>query len=167
LSELFQQPKPDLIIVAPHPDDEIIGCYKYLTSTDIYAKKGIIYSGDLSNERKETSLKLKNHVHVDMQLFQNHVPQTFIDPKNHFLFPDPYFEVHPHHRSWGFQGETLARNGYNVIFYSVNMNAPYIYEVPKPDEKKKLLDKVYPDQKEMWRYDHKYFLFEGYNKWIF
>jgi hypothetical protein len=47
------------------------------------------------------------------------------------------------------------------------MNAPYIHEVNLPDDKKYLLDQVYPDQKDLWKYDYKYFLFEGYCKWVF
>ena len=81
--------------------------------------------------------------------------------------PDPVYELHPLHRQWGMVGETMARVGFDVIFYSTNMNAPYIHELAVADDKKELLNKVYPDQKSLWEYDHKYFLFEGYNKWIF
>ena len=156
---------PELIIIAPHPDDEIIGAYKYLTKPGV--RPIVIYSGDLDGARKESALKLKEHVNCKLQLFQMTVPQPFLHKANTYLFPDPIYELHPSHRAWGFMGEQMARNGFDVVFYSTNMNAPYIYEAPKPDEKRELLEKVYPDQKSLWKSDHKYFLFEGYNKWIF
>ncbi len=64
-------------------------------------------------------------------------------------------------------GEQLARNGFDVTFYNTLMNAPYIHECKNSDGKLALLNTVYPDQKSLWEYDHKYFLFEGYTKWIF
>lgn len=154
----------DVIIVAPHADDEIIGCYEVLT------KKGkpiIIYSGDMEAARRETVLKLKEHVDCKLQLFQMTVPQTFLKKENLFYIPDPYFEHHPKHREWGYIGETMARNGFHVIFYNTNMTAPYIHEVKEPDKKEDLLNKVYPDQSDLWKYEKKYVLFEGYCKWMF
>jgi hypothetical protein len=156
--------KRDVIIAAPHPDDEIIGCYEILTSG---IKPIIIYSGDMDADRRETVLKLKEHVDCKLQLFLMTIPQTFLDMNNIFYLPDPIYETHPKHREWGFLGENLARNGFDVIFYNTTMNAPYIHECKDPEKKKELLDKVYPDQKSLWEYDHKYFLFEGYCKWIF
>jgi len=164
-NEQEKEPATELIIVAPHPDDEIIGAYKYLTKPGV--RPIIIYSGDLDTDRKNSALKLKEHVSCKLQLFQMTVPQPFLNQANKYLFPDPIYELHPAHRAWGFMGEQLARNGFDVVFYSTNMNAPYIHEVPKPDEKRELLEKVYPDQGNLWEYDHKYFLFEGYSKWIF
>ena len=45
-----KEPHSDLIIIAPHPDDEIIGAYKYLTEKN--ALPIIIYSADLNAKRK-------------------------------------------------------------------------------------------------------------------
>ena len=164
-NEEENEPRSDLIIIAPHPDDEIIGAYKYLT--EFNAHPIIIYSADLDAKRKESTLKLKEHIDCQVQLFQMSVPQPFLKAENRFLFPDPIYELHPVHRAWGFMGEQMARNGFDVTFYSTNMNAPYIHEVQEPQKKRKLLEKVYFDQKTLWEFDHKYFLFEGYSKWIF
>jgi len=161
-----QEPLVSTVIVAPHPDDEIIGCFEQLKNPA--NNLVIIYSGDTDVDRREVVLNLKKEIpHLKIQLFQQTVPQTFLSPLNKFFFPDPIYEVHPKHREWGFMGEQLARNGFDVTFYNTNMNAPYIHEVKLPDDKKYLLNKVYPDQKSLWEYDHKYFLFEGYSKWVF
>ena len=77
------------IIIAPHPDDEIIGCYEQLKSKGNLV---IIYSGDTLPERREKALKLKEHIELTHQLFLQSVPQTFLDPKNQFYFPDPIYE---------------------------------------------------------------------------
>ena len=84
---------PELIIIAPHPDDEIIGAYKYLTKPGV--RPIVIYSGDLDGARKESALKLKEHVNCKLQLFQMTVPQPFLHKANTYLFPDPIYELHP------------------------------------------------------------------------
>lgn len=161
-----KEPAVSTIIVAPHPDDEIIGCFEQVRNPA--NSLVIIYSGDTHAERRETVLKLKEKInHVKLQLFQQTVPQTFLSMTNKYFFPDPIYETHPKHREWGMLGENLARNGFDVTFYNTNMNAPYIHEVNNPEDKKYLLNQVYEDQKSLWEYDHKYFLFEGYCKWIF
>ncbi|MCF8019913.1 MAG: hypothetical protein K9L62_10980 [Vallitaleaceae bacterium] len=154
----------DIIIAAPHPDDEIIGCYEVLMKEK---NPIIIYSADVDAGRRETVLKLKDEINCKLQLFQMTIPQTFLTKENIFYLPDPIYEFHPKHREWGFLGENLARNGFNVIFYNTTMTAPYIHECAKPDKKEELLNKIYHDQKSLWEYEKKYVLFEGYNKWIF
>lgn len=161
-----QVPLVSTVIITPHPDDEIIGCFEQLKNPANNIV--IIYSGDTDADRRNTVLKLKEKVpHIKIQLFQQTVPQTFLTSTNRFFFPDPIYEIHPKHREWGMMGEQLARAKFDVTFYNTNMNAPYIHEVVMSDDKKYLLNEVYPDQKSLWEYDHKYFLFEGYNKWVF
>jgi len=159
-----KEQEKNTIIIAPHPDDEIIGCYEQLKEA---SQTIVIYSGDLDASRREEALKLKEHIDIKFQLFLMSLPQTFLNIQNTFYFPDPIYELHPAHRQWGTLGEQLARGGFDVVFYSTNMNAPYIHEVHHSDKKRDLLEKVYPNQKDLWKYDHKYFLFEGKCKWIF
>ena len=154
----------DTIIIAPHPDDEIIGCYEQLIQDK---PSVVVYSGDIDADRKQKALKLKDHVNVKFQLFSMTVPQPFLKKENVFYFPDPIYELHPTHRHWGYLGEQLARQKFKVFFYVTNMLAPYIHEVEEPEKKRDLLDTVYPDQKSLWEHDHKYFLFEGKCIWIF
>jgi hypothetical protein len=154
----------EYVIVAPHPDDEIIGLYELLMKK---INPIIIYTCDMDEERKAEVLNLSKHIEVKAQLFNKEVPPHFLAPVNVLFFPDPIYEMHPEHRKYGARGEELARKGLNVIFYTTNMNAPYIHEVPDFKAKRHFLEKVYPSQKSLWKFEHKYFLYEGRCKWIF
>jgi len=156
--------KSEIVIISPHFDDEIIGCFEVITNPLI--KPIILYMQD-DEERKKESLKLKNELdNIQIQLFQKNIPSTFINPNNVLYFPDPIFEFHPDHRKWGAIGEDYLRQGLNVVFYSINMQAPYIHEIKESNQKENLLNKVYHNQKDLWKIDKKYVLFEGRCKWI-
>jgi hypothetical protein len=154
----------EIVIVAPHPDDEIIGCYELLAKD---VNPIIIYSGETLPKRREEAVQLRKHAKIKHQMFQQSVPSTFINDNTTIYIPDPIYEIHPEHRRWGQLGESLARNGIDVIFYSINMNAPYIHEIQNIDGKEALLNTVYGSQKSLWQYERKYLLFEGRCKWIF
>ena len=163
-------PKPEsktqneTIIYAPHPDDEIIGCYEILQDPSI--SPIIIYHPDSSQDRKEEALKLKDHSNVKIQLFMHSIPTDLIDPTNKYFFPHPIYELNPTHREKGNVGEALLRSGYDVTFYSTEMNCPFKYECKTSDKKRELLNLIYPSQMDLWRYDYKYWLFSAYDKWI-
>jgi hypothetical protein len=155
----------DYVIVAPHPDDELIGNYELI----VYKKINpiIVYTSDIDPDRKQECLSLPNYVEVKGQLFCKEVPTNLLTPNVTIFFPDPVSEIHPEHRRCGSRGEELARHGVNVIFYSTNMNVPYLHEVKDFKQKRHLLEKVYPSQKNLWKTENKYFLFEARSKWIF
>lgn len=149
------------VIIAPHPDDEIIGNFEVL----IKEKPIIIYTGQIDQTRKEEALNLKKYTNIGVQLFLYSIPTPFLNKEATLYFPDPIYETHPDHREWGNIGEQYLRQGLNVIFYTINMNAPYIHKV-EWKEKEELLNKVYPSQKSLWEYEKKYILFEGRSKWL-
>lgn len=157
----------DIIIVAPHIDDEMIGCFSILCNQEI--EPIIIYTSICNEERKQEALLLKKYLpNVKIQMFTKHIPSQFMSPLNSFYFPDPCFETHPEHRRVGMIGEEILRDKIckEVIFYSTNMSAPYIHEISNANYKKNMLNKIYKSQKSLWEYENKYFLFEGYCKWI-
>ena len=154
------------LIISPHPDDEVIACHEV-----IQREKNIIilYSGDTEAERRQEALKLRDHFsNIKAQLFQNSIPPAFLSKKENttFYYPDPINEIHPLHRSFGMVGESMFRSGFDVIFYSTLMNVPWIHEVDS-FKKEKLLNKIYPSQKSLWKYEKKFVLFEGRYKWLF
>jgi hypothetical protein len=153
------------IIIAPHPDDELIGCFEVLQKKE---PSIIIYGGDTDFKRKEETKNLRNsYDNIVGQLFLSSVPSNLMIPNNTLYFPDPIYETHPLHRFYGMQGEAYARNDMNIIFYTTNMQAPYIHEVKDVNDKEKYLNLTYPSQKSLWEHEKKYILFEGYCKWIF
>ena len=154
----------EIIVMSPHCDDEIIGCWEILSDPNM--SPIIIYTENMEQKRREEALKLKEFVNVKYQLFYKSIPPNLLDPKNIFYFPDPVYETHPTHRLQGNVGEQLVRSGFDVVFYSINMQAPYCHEVGNPSAKEDLLNKVYPSQKDLWKYDARYYLFEGRCRWI-
>jgi len=152
----------------PHADDEIIGCSTILQTGLV--KQIICGTHEVMKECNAAHKNLPKKERFLCRMTTGFLERLsdFENHKNDILFfPDPIYEIHPEHRVWGAVGERLLREkGYNVIFYSINMQAPYVRQVPNFERKKELLNQCYPGKKSLWRYEHKYFLFEGYNKWI-
>jgi len=154
----------EIVIVAPHCDDEVIGNYEILSNPKYHPV--IIYTEDAPNPRREEASKLKEvFPNIKVQLFLRSIPQYLINPNTHFFFPDPIYEFHPAHRLQGCVGEQMLRGGLNVTFYNLNMMAPYCHEVQDPLNKEEVLNLVYPSQKLLWESDKKWILFEGRNTW--
>jgi len=157
------------IILAPHPDDEIIGCY------DVVRKPGPVTTIILGRDmgvRIEQAKRLQNiRAQYQVRCGYGAFVTLVDDLKSHDVSfeihaPHPITETHPLHREVGHSMEELARiKGYTVIWYTTEMNVPWKYEVGDPEHKRQYLDKTYPEQRDLWRFEHKYFLFEGHCQW--
>lgn len=157
--------KKEYIIIAPHCDDEIIGLFEIISNPAI--NPIIIYTEPTIKSRQEESTKLKEYFpNIKVQMFMKNIPQHFLNENSILFFPDPIYEHHPAHRLQGCIGEQFLRNNLNVVFYSINMMAPYCHEVKNFKEKEKALNEVYPSQKQLWENEKKWILFEGRIMWL-
>lgn len=150
------------IIIAPHADDEIIGCFDFLRSGLIAQ---VIFPDVTKEKEAERSAELFEFTSTYFSSQQELRDITKVC-KGLVFFPNPVYEFHPDHRLIGGIGERLVKEGAdNIVFYSTNMNAPHMKESTYPMKKKEALDHCYPEKASLWQYDHKYFLFEAYTMW--
>ncbi len=147
------------VIIAPHADDEIIGCYEFLLS-------GLVESV-LFNTRQGEVEAIPSSEHFGFRIGSiDELADLALNENLILLFPDHTYETHPDHRKLGSLGEDIWRAGQAVIFYSTNMLSPYIHEASSPLNKRHCLNMLYTNKSTLWQYDNKYFLFEGYIQWI-
>jgi hypothetical protein len=159
------------VIFAPHPDDELIGCYSVL---EIGEPCTIIFTTDIEDFRLQESQRLKSYFDVTIKKDLRPIIEIINALQNEqaiheFLFPDYYWELHPEHKQLGHEGYKLWKNSkLDIQFYSTNMNCPHIFELSDFDKKnkEKILNSVYSSQKELWAYEKKYIYFEGRVKYL-
>jgi len=151
------------IIIAPHPDDEIIGCWSVLRKA-LVDKVLYIISNDLTDiRRKEANFTAKyfgfEHQFIELTDIEKHLSRKDLK----YVFVPHFNEQHPLHRAVTSLVYYLRLN-YNFIpvYYTTEMNIPGLVRLVDWKEKLFDLNKCYPSQKSLWTFDWKYFLFEGY-----
>ena len=169
----------DVVIFAPHCDDELIGCYEVFTSKK-FKRIEIVYTTYMNNQRRSESNRLKNE---GKEIFNKEIDVKYLieDDKSYIIEMNDIINIvkkgciaffptrqdkHPDHVEISSLGEILTRKRIPVVFYSTRMNVPWIHKVKNPQTKRYLLNRFYPSQKSLWNSDFKYFLFEGYNIWL-
>jgi len=155
------------VIIAPHADDEIIGCYSILNSGEVNTV-AFPFQNKLAFNEVAFCQEMFDFTVNGFTSFEEilNLAKRARMKKGLIFFPDPTYELHPTHRIIGAMGERLVKVNHfdNVVFYTTNMNAPYVQEVSKKEvgNKHRTLNDCYPEKASLWKYDHKYFLFEGY-----
>ena len=151
------------LIIAPHPDDDIIGCSQIFLNNSL-SDIVVIYvetPPNLDELPYRTKLALNN----DLKHLTSDECWNLYNQALNIYVPDPFYDYHPWHRAIGGFGLYLSNCGYNVWFYTTRMNTPYVKEVPDPEKKKRTLDLLYPYKSDLWKYDARFYLFEGITKY--
>jgi LmbE family N-acetylglucosaminyl deacetylase len=144
-----------MIIIAPHPDDELIGCSKLLNTGQI---SKVIYLDNLNEGRKCEAVQLCEYFDIDSKFLSFKKILEFVtkNPSETFLVPSIQ-DHHPEHRMIS----TLPIK--NKGIYSIDMNTEFISVLTTEEihNKTKLLNYYYSSQKELWEKNDMYLIFEG------
>lgn len=149
-------------IWAPHPDDEIIGCSLVLNQNCRVCYYSV--NGDIDD--LNAIEKVVNWYGCETYFIYS--DDDYIGVKWRTVYaPDPAVDMHPIHQKLGHMAQDLFRRGQieRLMLYTTSMNAPYIFEVKDPQAKLAALNHCYPHKADLWKYDHRYWLFEGYHEW--
>ena len=141
------------IVFAPHLDDEVIGCYSIWDEIDVvvYFKKDYrekIVRDIISN--KTSTQKFPRYIHIDDFIFAD------LTTTDTVYLPSKY-DFHPLHKE--------VRNKFLILpckkmFYSVEMNVPWLEEEKDSEGKLKLLKLLYPGE-DLFINNAKYYLFNS------
>jgi len=149
------------IIIAPHPDDELIGMYSLIRGREI---NSVIYI-DPAPGRFERSQLVGKHFGfrpyiLNFGELQNCLKKARERLSSSTIYVPDSFDKHPLHKAVNLIGRM---SGCRLGYYTTDMNTGYVRELSEKEkkEKKEALDKFYPDQSSLWGNNWKYFLFEG------
>lgn len=157
------------LILAPHVDDEVIGCFSVLCGS-VKGDTRVIYTASASDARIAEAFYAAEKLGFQYQFnsFKD-VPGVLDQYTGCRIYaPDPHWESHPEHKAVGALAWKFCQdNGWPFISYSTNMNVPYLQELSPEMKNRKAsaLYQFYPTQRSLWEQDHRYFLFEGLARW--
>ena len=150
-----------ILIISPHNDDALIGCFKVIAKGFLNPEKIYIYFDktgfEESKEREEEAHKFAkafNLEEVDSIFFTLKEVDTILAPS-----PD---STHPLHKYWAWKA--LDYSDKRLIYYSTDMTEWWVRPLSSFSRKVKreFLDRFFPIEADLWRCDGKYYMFEGY-----
>lgn len=139
----------DTVIIAPHVDDEVIGCWSFLSSGKIDA---VIYLNELTDIRRREAEACARR--FDFIPFFDDIPMERVVGKT--LLVPAITDSHPDHKA----ANKRWRLHSQVLFYSVDMNNGTKKLVTDFAAKKDALDALFPSQSSLWANNAAYYLFE-------
>lgn len=141
-----------ILVIAPHIDDELIGCSSLFRNRIKYQSISVLYVSELTNVRYQEAYRFTNYFKCSLFTQPNEVDFLLYDS---IYIPDGK-DAHIAHKLVNQQYIDVATH-----VYSVDMNPAY----PLPEEyakwKLKTLNEFYLSQKSLWENNAKYWLFEN------
>jgi len=148
-----QQGSGRSVILAPHPDDEVIGCHRVIRAGLIDA---VVYFFEREGQRvKESQVAASQLGFCPFQW------PAMPDDINCLFIPMAE-EKHQHHLYVYHTAKAIPAR--QRIYYSVAMNVPHeVLDLDERAGKRNMLDRFYPSQQKLWENDERYYLFEAYS----
>lgn len=155
------------IILAPHVDDEAIGCWQLLKNNAI---SHVIYYFETDLLRKAEALKAAEKYKFEPIFFNIRydmsgrpiTPTTITDDTT--IFVPSVTDLHPDHKAMNkFGREVALAHNCNIIFYTIDMTSGWQQPLTASSRLEKRADllELYPSQAALFE-NEKYWLFEGY-----
>lgn len=150
-----------MIVVAPHPDDEIIGMFTAISKGNVNAVLHLFL--DNTKDRLSGARELCRDYGLEMIESKDQ-----ISGKEKIAVPS-YNDYHPSHKKT-FMDFVRSYPLSSIYEYTVEKNVDWMYVVEEPERKEEVLNRYYPKQSELWKYNKKYILFEGlkpvFSHWV-
>ena len=146
-----------MIVLAPHVDDELIGCWRQIVNQEVTA---VIYFFDLFEDRIAEAQAFSDKYSIPIY-FSDGDPEKFIrgrfDSETPVLAPN-IGDNHVHHK----MVNNIAKRYFsNIQYYSIDMNVEFdVLEPDQQKQKREALLELYPSQASLFE-DEKYWLFES------
>ena len=141
----------DTLIVAPHADDELIGCYTVLRDHGPRTDVAVMY--------ETTEARMAEAQHCARLFGHSLVPQTPLPPPKNYknVYVPSIRDLHPAHKEVNRRWRTYATH-----YYSVDMgDFKTVLDAQNQQHKRCALDTAYPSQGALWQNDASYYLFES------
>lgn len=158
----------NILILAPHPDDEVIGCSTILRKAKLNQDSvNIVYFFDITKERLRELISLSVDEKFRFYIFEEDKKKLeyLFDEADQVYVPSEK-DNHPAHKfvnQFAYKFNPIDY-GYELAFYTIDKNIPFSVLSPDEIEYKKQLLSYYSSQKRLWEHDEKYILFEGFRK---
>lgn len=145
------------VVIAPHPDDELIGCFTLFEKGLV--EKVIYINSDTKRGLKAQQLAHKFEFSTEFVNLKHFSSNYRFNSKKIYLVP-ALTDIHFLHRVVNIITRLKTKR---IGYYTTEMNTFFTRVLDKKtaERKRKTLDKYYHDQKSLWQYEWKYFLFEG------
>jgi len=143
------------VILAPHVDDEVIGCWRLLNSGLVV---GVAYFYEVDTVRGMEATRCADD--FDFQIIEAHyIDQEMERVKANALLVPNIADYHPHHKAVNRLADSLE---YRKYYYSVDMNVEMdVLSEEHQAQKQRQLLTLFPSQRRLIESTDKYHLFES------
>jgi len=148
------------IVIAPHPDDEVIGCHTMLSARDVIEVWYVWWDTD----RQKEALKCSD-LFLFRPVFLSGVEGLLERLKTidvsivGLVLPSPGDDHYQHKQAYYIVSACLPM--VRIRVYSTGMKEWFVRKASDSTGKRCALDCCYPSQASLWKYDYRYFMFEG------